>query len=178
MFSVSAPDRTEAAEYYFTYIDQVGAGDIRQLMADQATQASAFWRAVTEEQSLHRYAPGKWSIREVLSHLVDTERMFVFRAFWFARELGSELPSFDQEIAARAAAADQRTWSSHVEEFNTVRHATLSFFQHLPEQAWSSRGVASGNPFTVRALAFMCVGHVSHHLRILHERYSTKEGLR
>jgi hypothetical protein len=126
---------------------------------------------VSEEQSLHRYAPDKWSIRQVLGHLNDTERLFVFRALWFARGFDTPLPSFDQNVAMRASGADQRSWASHVEEFRAVRSSTLTFFDQLPADAWQRRGIASDNPFTVRALAFIAAGHVAHHIRILRERY-------
>lgn len=170
------PDRTEAAEYYFTYIDQVGAGDIRTVLDAQLTETLPLLEGISEEQSLARYAPGKWSIREVVGHLNDTERLFVFRALWFARGFDSPLPSFDQDVAVSTAGADDRSWRSHVEEFRTIRRATASFFQNLPADAWLRRGVASGNPFTVRALAYISAGHVSHHVRILRERYLPQLG--
>ena len=101
----------------------------------------------------------------------DTERLFAFRAFWFARGFESPLPSFDQNVALAAAAADARPWQSHLDEFAAVRAATLSFFRHLPVDAWERRGTASGNPFSVRALAYLSAGHVFHHVAILNERY-------
>jgi DinB superfamily len=165
------PDRNEAAEYYFTYIDQVSMGEICEVLNAQLTETVALLRGISDEQSLHRYAPGKWTIRQVVSHLNDTERVFVFRAFWFARGFDSPLPSFDQNIAVSAAGADERSWESHLEEFRAVRTATLAFFQTLPAEAWSVRGVASENPFTVRALAYIVAGHVAHHIAILRERY-------
>jgi hypothetical protein len=171
MTTMTAPDRTEAAEYYFTYIDQVAPGDICNILEAQLVETLALLHAISEEQSLVRYAPGKWSVRQVVGHLNDTERLFVFRALWFARGFDSPLPSFDQNVAVSAAAADDRSWRSHVDEFRAVRGATLSFFQSLPADAWTRRGVASGNPFTVRALAYISAGHVTHHLGILRERY-------
>ena len=165
------PDRAEAAEYYFTYINQVPEGDIGQILERQEPEAVQLLRSVSEEHSLHRYAPGKWSIREVVSHINDTERMFTFRALWFARGFDSPLPSFDQDVAIRGASADDRTLSSHVEEFRAVRAATRALFDHMPADAWMRRGVASGNPFTVRALAFITAGHVTHHVKLLRERY-------
>jgi hypothetical protein len=101
----------------------------------------------------------------------DTERLFTFRAFWFARGFTSPLPSFEQDVANLAAAADRRSWRGLIEEFSAVRGATIAFYDALPDEAWLRRGIASGNPFTVRALAFLSVGHVSHHLRILRARY-------
>jgi hypothetical protein len=165
------PDRSEAADYYFTYIDKVGQGDIRDIIDAQAGETVALFEGISEERSLHRYAPGKWSIREVLSHLNDCERMFVFRAFWFARGFDTPLPSFDQNVAIDTAGADARSLRSHIDEFTAVRAATRSFFRQLPEAAWARRGVASGNPFTVRALAYVTAGHVAHHAALLNERY-------
>lgn len=171
MTNITAPDRTEAVEYYFTYIDQVPGGDICDILRAQLPETVTLLNGISEEQSLHRYAPEKWSIRQVLSHLNDTERLFVFRALWFARGFDSPLPSFDQHIAIATAGADDRPWSSHLEEFRAVRSATVGFFQDLPADAWSRRGIASGNPFTVRALAYISAGHVAHHVKILRERY-------
>ena len=127
------PRRDEAAEYYFIYIDQVGPGDIRDLLETQGAATLAVLEAVTEEQSLQRYAPDKWTLREVLGHLNDTERLSVFRAFWFARGFDSALPSFDQHIAMTRSGADQRSWRSHLDEFRALRAATVSFFRNLPD---------------------------------------------
>jgi hypothetical protein len=120
---------------------------------------------------VHRYARDKWSIREVVSHLSDTERLFTFRAMWFARGFDSELPSFDQDVAIVGARADARPWKDIVEEFGAVRGATIPFFASVPDDAWDRRGIASGYSFSVRALAFIATGHVAHHLNILRERY-------
>ena len=167
-----APERSEAAPYYFTYIDQVPGGDICQILAAQLPEAVAEFVKISEDRSLYRYAPGKWSIRELLSHINDCERLFAFRAFWFARGFDTSLPSFDQHVAAEHASADRRTWREHVEEFQAVRAGTLAFFQALPPVAWGRRGIASDNPFTVRALAYIAAGHVTHHLKVLRERYT------
>jgi hypothetical protein len=165
------PDRTEAAEYYYTYIDKVGAGDIRDILDMQVDGTIAVLRGIADDQSLHRYAPGKWSIREVVGHVNDCERLFVSRAFWFARGLEGSLPSFEQDIAVASAGSDQRSWSSHIDEHRAIRAATSAFFRNLPDAAWTRKGIASGNPFSVRALAYIAAGHVAHHLRILNERY-------
>lgn len=167
----AAPDRSEAAEYYFRYIDQVPAGDICALIDAQGTEFLALLNAIPEDRTRHRYAAGKWSIREVVNHVSDTERLFGFRAFWFARGFESPLPSFDQAVAVSAAAAEDRSWPGLVEEFATVRAASSVFFRSLPPTAWTRRGIASDNPFSVRALAYLVVGHVIHHTRMLQERY-------
>lgn len=169
----SFPDRTEAAEYYFTYIDQVPAGDICSILRSQLPQTISLLQTIQDEQSLFRYAQDKWSIRQLVGHINDCERLFVSRAFWFARGFDTPLPSFDQNIAVAAAGADEQRWSSHIEDFRAVRQATLSFFDTLPAEAWGRRGIASGNPFTVRALAYIAAGHVTHHTAILRTRYLT-----
>jgi hypothetical protein len=170
--SVSAPDRTEAAPYYFTYIDKVPSGDIRTVLETQGPQTIAALSAISEDRSLYRYAPGKWSIRELMHHVNDSERIFAYRALWFARGLGPELPSFDQDIAVTTGGADQRSWQSIVEEFRAIRAASVTLFNTLPDEAWQRHGVASGNPCTVRALAYIVAGHTAHHMQILRERYA------
>lgn len=165
------PQRDEVAPYYFTYIDQVTSDDALAVIESQLDECLAVLGGISEEKSLHRYAPGKWSIRQVLNHVTDTERAFVFRALWFARGFDVPLPSYDQEVAAAGAMADSIAWAAHVEEFRRVRQSTILFFENLPEEAWMRTGVASGNPFTVRALAFITAGHVAHHFRILEEKY-------
>jgi hypothetical protein len=165
------PERGEAADYYFTYIDQVAAGDICEILAHQIHEVPSLLQRLSEDQSRHRYAPEKWSMREVLSHINDAERVFVYRALWFARGFDTPLPSFDQNIALAAAEAEARSWSSHIEEFGAVRVATLAFFRGLPAAAWGRHGVASGYPFTVRALAYIVAGHTTHHVTILQQRY-------
>ena len=170
---ISAPDSTEYAAYYSPYIDKVAGNDVLAVLEAQLGQTLPVLEHVSEERSLHRYAPGKWSIRQVMSHVNDTERLFAFRAFWFARGIEDPLPSFDQDAAVTIAGADERPWSSHVDEFKSIRAGTLTLFRNLPADAWMRRGVASGNPFTVRALAYICAGHVTHHVNVLRERYLT-----
>ena len=172
----TTPGRDEAADYYFTYIDQVPPGSIIETLTAQLPDTLAFLSRVPEERSLFRYAADKWSLREVLSHINDTERVFTFRALWFARGFESPLPSFDQAVAIASAGADARSWPSLIEEFRAVRSATLALFQYLPAEAWTRRGTASDRTFTVRALAYIAAGHVVHHLWVVRERY--REGLR
>lgn len=165
------PVAGDAAPYYFTYIDKVEGNDCLASMTSQLEDALAFFASISEDQSRHRYAPEKWSIRQVLSHLNDTERVFVMRALWFARGFDAPLPSFDQNIAVTGAEPDRLSWAAHVEEFRDVRRASIDFFRNLQPEAWMRRGIASGNPVTVLSLGFMVPGHVNHHIRILRERY-------
>jgi hypothetical protein len=168
---IPRPESSEAAPYYFTYIDQVEGCDPLAVVSRQLDELAPWLSQITEEQSLHRYAAGKWSIRQVLNHITDTERAFAFRALWFARGFDAPLPGYDQEIAAAGAEADAVSWSAHVEDFRSVRQSTIALFANLPPAAWGKTGIASGNPFTVRALAYIIPGHVAHHIRILRERY-------
>jgi DinB superfamily len=168
---IGPPDRTEAAEYYFRYIDRVRGTDICRVLAEQRDEMSELLEGISEEQSLFRYAPDKWSIREVVAHVNDGERLFVGRAWWFARGFDSPLPSFDQDVAAAHAGADDRKWQDHIEEFLAIRAATVCFFSGLDAAAWKRAGTASDMHMTVRALAYITVGHMSHHTAILRERY-------
>ena len=165
------PAPNEAAPYYFTYIDRIASDDAVAALESQLDPTLRLAATISEEQSLRRYAPDKWSIRQLLSHVNDAERVLLYRTLWFARGFDTPLPSFDQDVAVPAAAADQFSWASHVEEFRAVRLATLAFFRHLPPEAWTRAGIASGNPFTVRALAYAIAGHVAHHTAVLQERY-------
>ncbi len=168
---MTRPERDEAAEYFFRYIDQVGNGDIRALLRRQLDDAARLFERIDEHRARFRYAPDKWSIRDVLGHVNDTERVFTYRALWFARGFETPLPSFDQDMAVAQAGGDDRSWQSHVEEFRAVRDATIALFDGLPAAGWARRGVASQREVTVRALAYITAGHAEHHLRILRERY-------
>ena len=165
------PERTEAAPYYFNYIDRITSTDITGVLESQLDETTAFLRSISEDKSLYRYAPGKWSIRQAWSHVNDAERIFVSRALWFARGFDSPLPSFDQDIAVGTAQADTIAWVRHINEFHHIRLATVAFFLNLPAEAWKHSGTASGNPFTVRALAYIVAGHTVHHMTVLRERY-------
>ena len=168
------PERTEASDYYFTYIDQVPDGDVCDIMEQQGRDVDALLKRIDDHTSLHRYAPDKWSIREVIGHLNDTERLFVFRAFWFARGFDSPLPSFDQNQAITGARADERTWTDVHHEFSAIRAATVPFFRALAPDAWDRRGVASGKEFSVRALAYMVAGHTAHHVALFKSKYGVE----
>jgi len=166
---IPRPQPTEAAPYYFTYINQVTGDDLLAALETQLNEP--LLSSVSEEKSRHRYAPEKWSIRQALNHVTDTERAFAFRALWFARGFDTPLPSYDQNVAASGAAANEVSWAAHVEEFRQVRLATISLFRNMPAEAWTRSGIASDNRFTVRALAYIIAGHFAHHIKVLRERY-------
>jgi hypothetical protein len=168
---MTRPQPTEAAEYYSRYIDLITSDDIVPVFENQMGEMLQFLSGISEEQSLHSYAPGKWTIREVLNHVNDGERVFAARAFWFARGFTDALPSFEQDIAVQAAQANNTSWAELVEEFKIVRLGTISFFKSMPEEAWDRTGIASDNPVSVRALAYIIAGHVAHHIGVLREKY-------
>jgi uncharacterized damage-inducible protein DinB len=165
------PQSDEAAPYYFTYINQVVGEDILRTLETQTADSLSLLSGLSEETSLHRYAPEKWSIRQLLNHVTDAERLFAFRALWFARGLDAPLPSFEQSVAAAHADADAIAWSEHVEEFRRVRLSTISLFRNMSPEAWHRKGIASDSCVTVRALAYIIAGHLTHHLTILKHRY-------
>ena len=168
---MTRPQTTEAASYYFKYIDLITSEEIVPTIASQMGETLQFLEGISEEQSLKSYAPGKWTIRELLNHVNDGERLFLGRAFWFARGFQDPLPSFEQDLAVQAAQANQTPWSDLVEEFRTVRLSTISFFKNLPDDAWSRSGIASDNPVSVRAIAYIIAGHVAHHTQVLKKKY-------
>jgi len=168
---MTRPQTTEAAPYYFKYIDLITSEDVVPVIESQLGETLQLLEGISEEQSLHSYAPGKWTIREMLNHINDGERVFLGRAFWFARGFQDALPSFDQDVAVQMAHANDTSWAQLLEEYKNVRLATISFFKNLPAEAWSRSGVASDNPVTVRAIAYVIAGHVAHHRRVLQEKY-------
>ena len=168
---IGRPHNEEAAPYYFNYIDLAVGEDPVSIMEAQLDEYLTFFEAITEEHSQYRYAPEKWNIRQVLNHISDSERVFAFRALWFARGFTTPLPSYDQNLATAGAMAERVTWAKHVEEFKSVRLSTLALYRNMPSEGWMRSGIASDNRFTVRALAFITPGHSAHHVRLLHERY-------
>ena len=165
------PQTSEAASFYWKYIDRVTVDDPVRALVQQLGEAMELCAGVSEERSMHRYELGKWSMRQALNHVTDTERAFAYRALWFGRGFTPPLESFDDKVASVGAEADRVSWAAHMEEFRQVRLATISLFRNMPGVAWTRSGVASGNVISVRALAFLCAGHAEHHLAILRERY-------
>jgi hypothetical protein len=140
-------------------------------LEDQPRQTRALLSGLSEEQGDFRYAPDKWSIKEMLGHVIDAERVFSYRALRFARHDGTPLASFEQDDYVRAGGFGDRRLGDLIEEFVAVRRATVWLFRTLSPEAWMRRGVASGNPVSVRAVAYIVAGHELHHRAILQEKY-------
>jgi uncharacterized damage-inducible protein DinB len=165
------PAEGEYSPYYGRYVARVAAGDLLAQMAAQLGEVHALLAHLTDDEARARYAPGKWSVKESLGHVVDTERVFAYRALRIARGDATPLPGFDQDAFMRHAHFDTRPLASLLEEWELVRRSTLAFFRALPEEAFDRRGTASDAPVTVRALAYIATGHVAHHLALFREQY-------
>ncbi len=165
------PEAGEFPPYYQGYVDAAPPGDVVATLEDQRAETVALLRGLTEAQGAHRYASGKWSVKEVVGHLSDAERVFAHRALRFARNDPATLPGFDENAWVPAGGFDRRTTGELADEWEAVRRATLALFRSLDDAAAARRGVANKNPVSVRALAWICLGHTAHHLRILRERY-------
>lgn len=164
-----APD--EYAPYYGRYIAAVPDGSIVETLRDQIEETVALLGSLPEAKGDHRYEPGKWSVKEVIGHLIDSERVFSYRALRFARRDETPLPGFEQDDYVPAGAFGKRTLRDLAEEFRTVREATLHLYRHLDEEALSRSGIASENRMSVRALAWCIAGHERHHVKVIRERY-------
>jgi uncharacterized damage-inducible protein DinB len=161
----------EYPSFYAGYIARVPDGDVVALLARQMEDTSAFLAGLTEAQGNHRYAPGKWSVKEVVGHLADAERVFAYRALRFARGDATPLAPFDENAWVPQSGCDERTLKDLTEEFRAVRHATIPLVRSLTDETAVRSGTASGKPVTVRALIYMAAGHELHHLAVLRERY-------
>ncbi|HEX3558805.1 MAG TPA: DinB family protein [Pyrinomonadaceae bacterium] len=172
--SATAPARPEAneyASYYEKYISLVPDAGVVETLERQNEETLALLGTVGEERAGFRYEPGKWSIKEVVGHLIDAERIFAYRALAFARGERQALPGMDQDEYMAGADFDARTLVSLAEEFAHVRRSNVLMLRGLSADAWSRRGVASDNEVTVRALAYIIAGHEAHHVQILRARY-------
>ncbi|MGA6980932.1 MAG: DinB family protein, partial [Candidatus Sulfotelmatobacter sp.] len=173
-FPVARPQADEYAPYYDRYIALVQGEDIVGALDQQRRQTMMLLCSRNEADGDYRYAPGKWSAKEVLGHVCDAERIFAYRALRIARADATPLASFEQDDYVRNGPYAQCKLTDVVEDFIAVRRATISMLRYLDEAAWTRRGVASGKEVTVRALAYMIAGHELHHRRILEEKYFAK----
>jgi uncharacterized damage-inducible protein DinB len=166
------PADTEYAPFYAGYVALVPEADILAVLGSQVDEFRRLLAAVPAGQESQRYAEGKWTIRQVIGHLVDAERVFGYRAFCFSRGERAALPSFDENQYVDAARSDSVPLRDLVEELAVVREANLAFLRRLDAREWAQIGTASGKPVSVRALAWVMAGHPRHHVRILRERYA------
>ncbi len=165
------PATDDYAAYYHRYIELVPPGDLVAILGAQRDELLALMAPISEAGAGHAYAPGKWTIREVIGHLTDTERVFAYRATAFSRGDAAPLPGFDQDAWMPYGEYQKRPLPDVVGEWRAVRDATIALLRSMPAAGLGRRGVASDNPVTVLAALTMVPGHVEYHLRQLRERY-------
>lgn len=165
------PEPTEYDRYYEGYVSLVEETDVLAALENQIAEIENLFSEITEEKSLYAYAEGKWTIRELLGHLTDGERIFAYRALRISRSDKTPIEGFEQDGYIENSNFNRMKFKDLVEELLLSRKANLLLFKNLSDEAWSRMGTASGVPVSVRALAFIMVGHVRHHLHILRERY-------
>jgi hypothetical protein len=170
-FYLARPDVSEHIPYYAKYINLVPNGNILTILEEQIQETSSFLTSITEEQGLKRYVPEKWSIKEVIGHLTDSERIFAYRALRFARGDKTPLPGFESDDYVEPGRFDKRNWTGLIKEFEAVRRATLELYEPLDEEAWKRQGVANNDAVSVRALAYIIAGHELHHVKLIKELY-------
>ncbi|MDX5435702.1 MAG: DinB family protein [Pontibacter sp.] len=165
------PTPEEYSGYVSNYIQQAKTDDLIEGLTASYVFITGMVQGLTEEQLLHRYEPGKWSIKELMVHLMDSERIFSYRALRFARQDKTELPGFDENAYIAPAKADARDINSIIAEYTSLRTATIELFKSFDEEALQQKGVASGLELSVRALGYVILGHEVHHQKIIRERY-------
>ena len=173
---LNRPDRGEYADFYAAYISKVPDGDLLNFMELQPGEFNGLVNDLTDEQAMQPLAHGKWSVKQVLGHLCDTERIMGYRALRFARSDKAEIEGFEQDDYVRNGPYADLSLAALVEEFKTIRAATLSLLRNLRPEDWARRGTANQKGITVRALAYVIAGHEIHHRNVIEERYLKSDG--
>ena len=168
---MSRPDLTKAPEWFHGYINAVKENDLTEALRNQTALFNTFFESLPVEKREFSYAEGKWSIKEIIQHIIDGERVFTYRALRFARKDETPLPGFDENTYADNAKTDKRKWDDLIEEFNALRRSTEILFNSFDEDQLNATGIASGNPVSVLAIGFIVAGHVNHHISIIKARY-------
>jgi hypothetical protein len=165
------PEKTEYAEYYEIYVSLVPETDVVAAMENQLAETRNLFVAIPEEKGSFAYAEGKWTIKELLGHLIDGEKIFAYRALQFSRADRTPIEGYEQDDYVLNANFNDYTLADLIEEFSLARRANIIFFKNLPEDVWTRTGTASSAEVSVRALAYIMVGHIRHHANILNTRY-------
>lgn len=169
--SAIRPAKSEYLPYYERYISLVPDGDVVAILSSQIEETLALLHSLPSSVSTYRYAPGKWSVNELVGHVIDSERIFAARALRFARNDPKPLPGFEQDDYIKNATFDSYPLAELASELEAVRQSTLFLYKHMDEQAWTRRGIANDAEVSVRALAYIIAGHELHHRDILSSRY-------
>ena len=168
---LSAPLPTEYDAALSKYLAGAPEGDVLALLADQAEEVATLFGGLTDTEATYRYAPGKWSLKDLLQHLTDVERIFTYRCLRIGRGDTTPLPGFDDNAFAAAARADERPVVGLVAEFLSARASSLALFRSLPQEAWLCPGSSNGRALTARCSPYFALGHATHHLAVARERY-------
>ena len=174
MTGMTRPYLSDFPTFYHGYVENIESEDIIATFRDQQRQTRTLFQNLSDEQANYAYAPDKWSMKEVLGHIIDAERVFVFRALSFARGETQSLPGFDENTYVPAGRFSDRLLSSLIEEYDAVRNATITFFENLRDADWERQGVANQGNFTVNSIAYIIAGHEAHHLDIIQDRYLSR----
>lgn len=165
------PDLSRVPEYYHRYIAQIPGKDLMTALQEQTVSFLKFLKKIPVEKHNSRYAKGKWTIKEVLQHMIDTERIFAYRSLCIARMDTTPLPGFEENDYAANSKAGKRDWKDMVDDFKAVRRSTEILFGSFDKKQLDTSGTASGKPVYVLGLGFIIAGHVNHHVNVLNERY-------
>lgn len=157
--------------YFETYISKVKETELKEAFKNQQNIVDSFFDAIPEEKTNTGYAPGKWSLKELLQHIIDTERIFNYRSLCFARKETASLPGFEENDYAANSNANERSWKSLCDEMRAVRISTIALFESFSESTLNNSGMANNKPTTVLAMGFITIGHLIHHKNIIEERY-------
>lgn len=169
--TLSRPSADEYLPYYDRYVALVPEGNLVDLLVEQNRDTIRLLRSIDDQRALYAYASGKWTIKEVVGHLCDAERVFAYRALRFARGDAQPLAGFDENAYAPAGRFNERPISDLADEFEAIRNATVHLFRYMNEEEFARRGIANNNPISVRALGFVIAGHELHHAKLLRDRY-------
>lgn len=172
---IGKPEKDEYSPYFSGYVSLVPDGEILDTLERQTKETLKILDDISESEAMFRYSPGKWSVKQLVGHIIDSERVFAYRALCIARGDKTPLPGFDQDKYMENSSFDRVAMKDLAAEFETVRRSYLFLFKSLDETAWLRSGIANGNPTTVRALAYVTAGHELHHRKILLERYLQAE---
>ena len=165
------PAENEYPEYYRPYIGLVPKGNLVQLLKENLNEVVNLFAGISEEKTYYRYAPGKWSVKELLGHITDTERIMCYRLLRVGRGDQTPLAGFDENDYVKAAQTNNLPMEAIIEDFKAARNATITLIQNLPAQSWTNKGNANGTEITTRAIAYIIAGHQIHHCKIVIDRY-------
>ena len=171
---LQCPAENEYPQYYVPYVKLVSEGNVIEILKNNMEKVIMLFEGISDEKALFRYAENKWSIKEVLGHLTDTERIMSYRLLRVGRGDQTELAGFDENFFVQGANFNQLPLKNLLDDFIATRNATISLVQNMPPEAWTNKGYANNSEITTRAIAYIIAGHEAHHRNIIQDRYLTK----